>query len=185
MQSKDPARDGKAESIIRITIPLKETDLSLVDVLGFGGAMKELARKFGGNGRVFRGADSVWIDLSNITREQINPAVSAYGDFLIKKTSSCKIVTVLVKPIIDDRILSGEYLREKLTRKLLFELPIGAFVISNLLLGPRTSPHWTAHLSKRLDRERLWEQAIAQGVAQRMATVVWSEADCALFQTHP
>jgi len=159
--------------VLRITVSLTHTSLSVIDVLGFGDALKNMALKSGGSGRVFRLSKLVQIDLQGVTREQVDPWIAAFGEFLIKAGASIKIVAVSTKATAPHGIIVGEYLRQKLTRKLLFSLPDGAYVMSNVSTT-------TLQLKKHSDRERLWEQAVKDGIAQHTATVVWNASDRAL-----
>lgn len=159
--------------VLRITVPLSKTTLSVIDVLGFGDALKSMAQKNGGEGRVFRLPDCVQIDLKGINRSQIDSWVAAFGVALIKVGASINIVAMAAETDLPSEIIIGEYLRERLTRKFLYSLPEGAYVMSNVSTT-------TLHLKKGVDRERLWEQAVKEGIAQRTVTVVWKDSDRAL-----
>ena len=64
--------------------------------------------------------------------------------------------------------------REKLTKKLMFELPTGAFIVSN-----RYFPHFRSVFAERLgppeSRTAAWQRAVATGTAHCLCQVVWTQ----------
>ena len=65
----------------------------------------------------------------------------------------------------------------KLTKKLLFSLPAGKFIMSNCLTSPQDSV-FSAQIKEDSDRELLWKLAKNQGANGRNLHVFDSREDC-------
>jgi hypothetical protein len=154
---------------IRMTIPLLGANLT--DALSLGIAFKIRAIKAGGNGRVYRAPDAVYIDLQGLPADEIQALITPFIDAVIRKNGEFQIVITARTADLPKNIVHGEYLSEKLTKRLLTNLPVGArLIVWNVCA-------WRAHLAEHTDRQRLWEQAVAEGVAGRNVSVVWTESD--------
>jgi hypothetical protein len=134
------------------------------------------ARKMGGQCRVFRAANSIQIEVNGISQSHVDSILSLILSVESEGTVDFQIARSIRSTELPKTVISGEYLREKLTKKLLFSLPQGAWLVSNVGFNP-----WTAHLMEQTDRQRLWEQAAERGAAQRLVSVVWSEQDAKQF----
>ena len=156
----------------RVTIAVTKTTVR--QVLMLGSTIQGEARKQGGEARVFRAADAVLFDVDGVSQADLDSLVSSLAEETIHDRADLKIIRSVRTTDFPPTLIKGEFLREKLTRKLLFELPHGAWLVSNLF--PRTGP-WTAHISEHTDRQRVWEQAATHGAAQRLVAVVWSKED--------
>jgi len=163
---------------VRLTIPV--TKLTVREVLMLGSSFQGEARKVGGEGRVFRAPDRVIIDLDGVSQSDVDQMISTLATAVVQDKADVKIVQSVRTTELPQTVVRGEFLREKLTKKLLLELPHGAWLVSNTF--PRTGP-WTAHISEHTDRQRVWEQAANHRAAQRLVAVVWSKEDADSFST--
>ena len=154
---------------IRLIVPV--TDSTLMEVLINGGAFQEVARRAGGDGRVFRLQGSVQIDLEGLSQSRIDLLVSALAERIKKDKGDLEIARFVRTTELPPKVISGEFLHEKLTKKFLLGLPKGAWLVGNC------GPHWIAHISDRTDHQQVWKQAIASRANHRLVSVVWSEQD--------
>jgi hypothetical protein len=69
----------------------------------------------------------------------------------------------------------GSLRREKLTRKLILELPSGAFVVSNCYSNLRSV--FAEKMGPPATRLAAWNRAVAAGAAQRLCQVLWNEEE--------
>jgi hypothetical protein len=157
---------------IRLIVPV--TDSTLIEVLINGEGFQEAARRVGGDGRVFRLPGSVQIDLEGLSQSQIDLFVSALAERVKKDKGNLEISRSVRTTELPPNVISGEFLREKLTKKFLLGLPKGAWLVGNC------SPHWIAHISDRTDHQRVWKQALEARANHRLVSVVWSEQDAKL-----
>jgi hypothetical protein len=162
----------------RLTIAVTKTTVR--QVLMLGSTIQGEARKQGGEARVFRAADAVLFDVDGISQADLDSLVSSLAEETVQDKDDLKIVRSVRRTDFPPTVIRGEFLREKLTKKLLLELPHGAWLVSNTF--PRTGP-WTAQISEHTDRQRVWEQAANHGAAQRLVAVVWSKEDADSFST--
>jgi hypothetical protein len=162
---------------IRLIVPV--TDSTLMKVLMLGSSYQTEVRKGGGDGRVFRLPNSVQIDLEGSSEGEIDLLVSGLAMAVMKKGGVLEIARFVRTTELPPTVISGEYLREKLTKKFLLGLPPGAWLVGNCF------PAWIAHLSDRTDRQRVWEQASESRAAQRLVSVVWSEQDAKILAAPP
>jgi len=65
-------------------------------------------------------------------------------------------------------------IRQKLTRKLLFHVPEGAFVVSNCFTGSRSI--FAEELGSAETRTQAWLRAVEAGAAGRLCQVVWTQS---------
>lgn len=166
-----------------VDISSKQQFVDLPKVLHFAFSLQYLARKAGGNGRIFRGANLVRTYLSGVDEVDLSDYISVLGTHFTNDQIDYDILAVKVAPTMHmDGILPGEYLLEKLTKKLLVELPCGAIIVSTLRTGAKCKSAWVARITASMDRQRLWHQALARGVARHPANVVWSQEDSEVFQ---
>ena len=156
---------------VRIIIPTASPEQFRVAIDIVGG-FKCLAEKLGGAGGVFRRTDCVVGEIEGLSSQLLDKLITSWRQTAIKHGRDLGFSVHPRTENLPEKTLPGEILLELLTQKLLFELPIGAWIVSNL--GHR----WTAHLeSPDTDRRRVWENAVAAEVAHRYAYVVWSKSD--------
>jgi hypothetical protein len=105
--------------------------------------------------------------------------VSWLAEGIMKDKGDMEIARSVRTTELPPTVISGEYLREKLTKKFLFGLPTGAWLVGNCF------PSWIAHLSPGTDRQDVWKHAVKYRAAQRLASVLWSEHDTKVFAPDP
>ena len=66
-------------------------------------------------------------------------------------------------------------IRERLTKKLLFSLPKGAFVVSTCFRSPQSI--FAEQIGPDETRSEAWRRAVEAGAAGRLCQVVWTESD--------
>jgi hypothetical protein len=101
--------------------------------------------------------------------------VSALANMVIKNKDDLKIARSVRTTQLPPNVISGEFFRQKFTKKLLMGLPQGAWLVGNCI------PRWTAHLSDRTDAQRVWKQATECRATHRLVSVLWSEQDVKIF----
>jgi len=158
---------------VRLIVPV--TDSTLIEVLMLGWSFQGEARKRGGDGRVFRLPRSVQIDLESVSESEIDVLISCIAERIMKDKGDMEIARSVRTTKLPPTVISGEYLREKLTKKFLFGLPPGAWLVGNCF------PAWVAHLSDGTDRQDVWQHAVKYRAAQHLASVLWSEQDVNVF----
>ena len=72
-------------------------------------------------------------------------------------------------------ILHGEYEHTKLSKNLLFSLPQGALIVSNL--ATRRQPIFAIRLGIQSNRQLEWEAAVTHGAAQKTCVILWTDDD--------
>ena len=162
---------------IRLIVPV--TDSTLMEVLMLGWSFQGEARKRGGDGRVFRLPRSVQIDLEGVSESEIDVLVSCIAERIMKDKGDMEIARSVRTTKLPPTVISGEYLREKLTKKFLLGLPPGAWLVGNCF------PSWVAHLSHGTDRQDVWKHAVKYRAAQHLASVLWSKQDVNVFAPAP
>lgn len=84
-----------------------------------------------------------------------------------------------IAPVAENNFIPGQIGSPTLTKKILFELPEGAIVVSNLfyMRDGRKFPFFVARLETGFDRSKIWRQAIDANVHQRQCHVYWTAED--------
>jgi len=164
---------------LRVVIPLQENSLPLDHVLHFGAAVAKEARKLGGKARCFKTANSVVVEQTGISRDQIEPFIGAFSDSATRAENTLNvIVEERGAPEIDldtEGVIPGEYRRERLTKKFLFELPDEAIVVGNSI--SHGEPLFVGRLRTGSDRLRVWRNAVSSGAAQAICNIYWNPKD--------
>ena len=85
--------------------------------------------------------------------------------------------------ITEEALAARYWYGARLTKKLLFSLPAGKFIMSNCLTSPQDSV-FSAQLKEDSDRELLWKLAKNQGANGRNLHVFDSREDCVAWLDH-
>jgi hypothetical protein len=163
----------------RVTIPLPANNLPLIEILHLGLSFADEAKKRGGKARCFKTANSVIVEQSGISRDQIEPLINCLGSSHSMNVSTLSvIVEERDAPEIDldaEGVIPGEITRERLTKKFLFGLPDGAIVIGNWISNGE--PTFAVRLEPGRDRSRIWRRAVNAQADQRICSVYWNPED--------
>jgi hypothetical protein len=128
--------------------------------------------------------EAVIVVVSGVSKDRIDPLIDCMGHSPCMKDAMLKvIVEELDTPGIDlesERVMPGEYARERLTKKFLFGLPDGAIVVGNCC-SSNGRPYFAARLDTGTDRSRIWRRAINSNDDQRICNVYWDEQDVERF----
>lgn len=153
--------------------------MPLNHVLHFGLSVAEIVKRTGGKSRCFKTADAVVVEQIGVPRNQLEELVDSMATAVAKyKESLTMIIEEREAPEIDldtEGIIPGEYVRPKLTRKLLFSLPDGAIVIGNSIVNGE--PNFVAPLEPGKDRSRIWREAGRHDAAQKICDIFWNSKD--------
>lgn len=164
---------------LRLVMPLSTNSMPLMHVLHFGLSVAEVVKRTGGKSRCFKTTDAVVVEQIGVSRDQLVEFVDSMADAVTKtKNSLTMIIEEREAPEIDldtEGAIPGEYIRPKLTKKLLFSLPEGAIVIGNSLVNGL--PKFAAYLEAGKDRSRIWRQATKHNAVQQICDVFWNPKD--------
>lgn len=156
------------------------SSIPLMDLLNFGHSLSEMVRKAGGRARCFRTPGAVWVEQAGIGLETFRSIAEMHAQVMAQMKATIQFVVQSIEsPHVDldePGILPNEYSRTKLTKKLIYSLPAGAFVVSNIRMNEEGPPCFASRIAK-LNRSFVWEQAKGLGAAQRTCDIFWNTDD--------
>ncbi len=159
----------------RLTFPLAGSNEPPFLLLDLAYATVDQLKKLGGKARCFMTPQAVIMEVSGVTREQIEKFTNAVGTSPSMRNATLNVVLEeRDAPEVDldsESVLPGEYVCAKLTKKFLVGLPDGAIVIGNSFQNGQ--PTFAVRLTPDIDREAVWQQAVESGDAQRVCRVFW------------
>jgi hypothetical protein len=145
----------------------------------FGSKLKKEVAARGGSCIARWAAETLAFAIQGIAPAQIAEIVEPFLDVARKSWRRLDVVQVEkeVSPrfkLPDASTCLANIRKEKLTKKLMFELPTGAFIVSNAYY-----PHFGSVFAQRLgpleSRDTAWKGAVATGTAQRLCQVLWTQ----------
>ena|ERR1051326_8099240 len=157
------------------------------DVRGIGYAIQGEAKKAGASCLAW------WKDgVLTIAIQDMSPSMVARlaTDFTRFVTGDGKAIEIIQRdeiPVPGGRLAESNLnphalIRQKLTRKLLFDLPEGAFVVSNCFKGSHSS--FAEQLGSAETRSQAWLRAVEARAAGRLCQVVWTESEFLAASCH-
>jgi hypothetical protein len=164
---------------LRLVMPLAGKSARLQTLLHFGLACANQVKKMGGCAKCFSVPDFVIVEMSRVSRDQIEPLVNCLGESPSMKEATLNLIieerAIPEMDLESPKILRGEFANERLTKAFLLELPNGAIVVGNGLRNGK--PNFFSRLHEGNDRTRLWKRAVTAGAAQLTCHVYWNPKD--------
>lgn len=149
--------------------PLNKSS-NLPRVLSFAFSLKDSATKDGASARVVRIPTGLDVYIWDLPEDALNSQIARFEQSALEGHIDWQIVRRQPNSLPTDA-LQNELFQEKLTKRLVETLPVGARIISNM------APMSTAKLNVGSDRKEIWKQAKALGIANRTVWVLSSEDD--------
>jgi hypothetical protein len=160
-------------------IPLAGRNVRLHVLLQFGLACANQVKKSGGNAKCFSLPDFVVVEMSRVSRNEVESLVNCLGESpFIRETTLNLMIEERATPereIESPEILPGECAHGRLTKKFLEGLPNGAIIVGNEQRNGM--PNFYCRLGDGRDRTRLWRRALNAGANQRTCHVYWNPRD--------
>ena len=164
---------------LRLVMPLAGKSARLQTLLHFGLACSNQVKRMGGSAKCFSVPGFVIVEMSRVSRNQIEPLVTCLGEAPSMKEATLNlIIEDRASPEIDldsPETLRGEFVNERLTKTFLLGLPNGAIIVGNEVRNGK--PSFYCRLDERQDRTRLWKRAVKAGAAQLTCHVYWNPKD--------
>ena len=113
---------------LRLAVSLKTTSLCVA--LDLALSFKRQAEKNKGRGRVFREESTVQICLEGLENEYVDMLMVPYCEDSLKAGRELVLTRSVLTEELPAGIVVGECLGEALSKKLLFALPAGAWIVS-------------------------------------------------------
>lgn len=172
---------NQTTSTWRVSIPRQQSSLTLRDLLCLATGLVDGARSGGGWGRCFCRPTEIVVEIVGLTGEEIDDNIDRFASNALSGPNKCLFIRAEI-PVPsappDAPIQAGEYLRSKLTKKLLNSLPVGAILVSNVF-DSACHPVFCEPVGEPRERDDVWAAAKAVGANNRMVEVVWDPADAA------
>lgn len=163
----------------RLTIPLTNVSVALIDVLHMGFSLADQVKKSGGKARCLKIRDTITVELTGMGEANLHPLIDAFTASMSRRNESIGLCLERADDIDlnpdENSLAHGEFFRGKLTKRLLMSLPEGVFVVSNRIHSGQ--PVFAERLKPQNGREQQWATAVKAGAAQTTADVLWHEED--------
>ena len=160
-------------------MPLAGGSVRLQTLLHFGLACANQIKKMGGSAKCFSVAGFIVVEMSRVSRYQVEELVNCLGDAPSMKEATLNLISegraIPEMEIESPEIIRGEFARERLTKKFLTGLPNGAIIVGNELRDGM--PNFYCRIDDGQNRTRLWMRAVNAGATQQVCNVYWNPRD--------
>ncbi|HZR17839.1 MAG TPA: hypothetical protein VFE51_10975 [Verrucomicrobiae bacterium] len=161
--------------LIVITIRFQNPSDMHLDEKSFGSDLQKSVAELGGRCVAKFSKETLTVFIQGLDVTAIRPLLQAYEECAMKHN---RRLTVLLSEqeapqgfaLPDEYSGPGAIRREKLTKKLLFGLPAGVFVVSNLY--PKGRSAFAEKMGAPDSRLDAWKRAVASGAAQCLCQVM-------------
>ena len=170
-----PAKYYMTSKVIILTIKSQDPSDMHLNEKGFGTALQDAIQAQGGKCVAKWANETLTVYIENVDISTVRPLVKTYEDSAIKHRRRLNIM------LVEQEAPSGFTLPlqycgpgairiEKLTKKLFFQLPTGAYVVSSLYPNGRSA--FAEQMGAPATRPDAWKRAVAAGAAQRLCQIL-------------
>ena len=153
---------------ITLTIPFWSSET--YEAIDLGVAFKTYALKHGGDGRVYRDVLSMRVELDGVKNSTVQDLIDAFLSRMSGKAHHIAITYAVRHTPLSTVLSFGEIISQPMTKKVLKDLPAGAWLV-------RRDLHWTKHVEPDTDRDLLWKEVVMLRNSRRRIDVVWCQED--------